>query len=122
MTRERQEREWLAATLAVCGFLKQRAAEVEAALVEFDDPSSDGWHRAADSGGVRTEWRAGDDSSLWFRMVGEFSGAELSHAIGVHVPAARPPRDRRATAARPPAAGVRRGVCGVHLLTAAYTC
>ena len=81
--RDEGEREWLTTVRALLNELRTLSAEVQDALREFGDWRRAGWKAAGESGGLRTEWRAGDDASLWVRIEGELSGAELPHTAAV---------------------------------------
>lgn len=81
--RDEEERRWLTTVRALLAQLRSRSAEVGAALKEFDETRAASWRPVSSQGGVRTEWRPGDDGSLWVRMDGELTEAELTHAVAV---------------------------------------
>ncbi len=81
--RDEEERAWVTLVRSLLTELRGATTEVADALREFDEMGSTGWKPAQESEALTTEWRADDDGSLWIRMDGELTGAELSHAVGV---------------------------------------
>ena len=78
-----QEREWLSTVRGLLHDLRHITTEVSTALRELDELGSAGWRPASETLGLRTEWRPHEDGSLWVRIDGELSGADLLHAAAV---------------------------------------
>ena len=81
--RDEGEREWLTTVRTLLNELRALTSEVHDALKEFSEQGPLGWRAAGESMGITTEWRPGDDGSLWVRMRGELTSASLMHAAGV---------------------------------------
>ena len=81
--RDPAEREWLTTVRLLLNELRAITSEVSEALREFSEQRDLGWRPAGDSLGVRTEWRPGEDGSLWVRMHGEMTAAALLHGASV---------------------------------------